>query len=144
MANRAIPHRVAFHVMPDEELGSIGNRAFECLQPGRHVIVRIDRLPHVVQQRRQYKLLVPRHAIAGQLKYLKAVVERIALGVIRGILLHILQRREQHAVGLEAIDILERIHFAIQIQIRILLAEESSSAMLARSIALPVMELLKA
>ena len=68
------------------------------------MILRIDRLADVVQQRRQQKLLIVRQLVAGQIVHLQTVIQRVALGMPLGALLHALQRQQQHLVNLKRID----------------------------------------
>ena len=62
----------------DQPGGPRRDEALQGLQRRRHVLPRIDRLAHVVQQRRQQKLLVVGQLLAGQLEDLQAVVEQVA------------------------------------------------------------------
>ena len=51
---------------------------------GRDVVLRVDGLAHVVQQRRQQKLLVVGQPLDGQVIDLQAVVQRVTLGMELG------------------------------------------------------------
>ena len=110
------------------------------------MIGRIDGLAHVVQagppagtpRRRAARL-------ARQLEDLQAVIERVPLGMISGTLLDGLERLEQEPVELEAVDVvLEPFDLLLQVDRRDppRKSRSSSSAIEARSIALPVIELL--
>jgi hypothetical protein len=98
-----------------------------------------------VQQRRQQKLLVIGQRVAGVVEHLQAVIERVPLGMVLEVLLDVLQRQQQALIDLEPIDLLGRLgHGRLHVEIGILARQQrSSSPMLARSIALPVIELLK-
>ena len=110
------------------------------------VVGRVDRLADVVQERRQQEFLVVGPLVAGQLEDLEAVVEGVPLGVVLRALLHAFEGLEQHPVKLEAVDVvLDRARPRRRGRRRglRLARSASSSAIEARSIALPVIELLK-
>ena len=65
--------------------------------------MRIDRLAHVVQQGRQEELLIIREFLPGQLEHLKAMIERVALGMQFRVLLDLLQRQQKHLVEAEPV-----------------------------------------
>ncbi len=104
----------------------------------------VDRLADVVQQRGQQELLVPRLLVAGQLEHLQAVVQGVALGVVRRALLHVLQRLQQQAVQLEPVDaVFQPLDVGVEVDAGVLRpSSRSSSGMEARSIGRPVMLLL--
>jgi hypothetical protein len=72
------------------------------------------------------------------------VVQRVPLRVVLGALLDPLQRLEQHPVELEAVEWSSRCSTSVQVELgSSAFSSASSSAIEARSIALPVIELLK-
>ena len=110
------------------------------------MVGRIDRLAHVVQQGGQQELLVVGPLVAGQLEDLKAVIERIPLGMVLRALLDAFQRLEQHPKEHEGVDlVLEPLDLGVEVESRgtSSRSSSSSSAIEARSMALPVIELLK-
>ena len=144
-AERAIGKFVGQHVVLDQPGGAFGDEAVERLEAGRYVICRIDRLADVVQQCGRQELLVVRQLVAGVVEHLQAVIQRVALRMILERLLHVLQRQQQRLEQLKAIDLvrgfLSRRGKSRSGYSRV--RNCSSSAMLARSIGLPVIELLK-
>ena len=83
-------------------------------RPAVDVVAAIDRLAHVVQEGRQEELLIVGQLAPGQLEHLQTVVEGVPLGMIPRVLLHVLQRQQQHLVNLEA------VHPALRLQDRLL------------------------
>ena len=79
------------------------DQAGKRLQPGGNVVLRVDRLAHVVQQRRQQEFLVVRQFLASQLEHLKTVVEDVALGMRLQVLLDVFQGQQQGAASVEAV-----------------------------------------
>ena len=92
--------------MLDQPEGALRDRTAERLDPRAHVIVGVDGLADVVQERRQQELLVIRARLARQLEDLQAVIERIAFGMIAGILLDRFQRRQPHLVDGEPVEMI--------------------------------------
>ena len=130
----------------DQPLGPLGDRPLQGLQGGLDVVGRVDRLAHVVQQGRQQELLVVRPLVPRQLEDLQAVIKRIPLRMILGALLDPFERLEQHPEEQEGVElVLEPLDLGFQVDVGMLLVQQcpSSSAIDARSIALPVIELLK-
>ena len=124
-AERPLAVGVGLHVMGDQRGRPVGDRPFEHLQGGGHVVGRVDRLADVVQERRQEELLVIGAFVPRQLEDLKAVVKRLALGMILRALLHSFQRLEQHPVHLEPIDVLlHRLDLLIEVVVGRFFAEE--------------------
>ena len=128
------------------QCGPLGDEAVERFQAGGDVVVRVDRLAHVVQQRREQELLVVGQRVAGQVEDLQAVIEGVAFGMVLQVLLHVLQRQEQALIDLEAIDLLGgRGDGGFEVEVGILARRGTARARRcwpARS-ALPVIELLK-
>ena len=92
--------------MLDEPERPLRHRPPERLHPRPDVILGVDRLADVVQQGRQQELLVIRPGVARQLEDLQAVIERIPLRVIPGVLLHRLQRFQPHLVDREPVEVI--------------------------------------
>src|SRR5262249_18041557 len=57
-AKRAIEVLLGLHMVLDEPACPVGDEAIERFEPRGHVIVWVDRLAHVVQERREQELLV--------------------------------------------------------------------------------------
>ena len=107
--------------------------------------MRVDGLADVVQQRGEQKLFVVRQCVAGQVEHLQAVVQRIPFGMVLGILLHVFQRQQQRLEDLKAIELVLHLGQFLRPGRSPGYSSSSScssSAMLARSIGLPVIELL--
>ena len=92
------------HVVLDQPGGAFGDEAVQRLQARGDMVVRIDRLAHVVQQCGQQEFLVVRQFVAGQIEDLQAVVQRIAFGMVPRVLLDVLQRQQQRFVDLKTVD----------------------------------------
>ena len=92
--------------MFDEPERPVRHGAAERFDARADVILRVDRLADVVQEGRQQELLVIRPGIARQLEDLQAVIERIAFGMIPGVLLHRLQGFQPHLEDGEPVEVI--------------------------------------
>ncbi len=88
----------------DQPGGPLGDRSGQALQRRGDVVVRINRLADVVQQGGQEEFLIIRPGFAGEGKDLKAMKECIALGMISGVLLDVMQWHQTHLVQGESFD----------------------------------------
>ena len=92
--------------MLDQPERPLGDGAAERLDARGDVVLRVDGLADVVQQGGQQELLVVGPRVAGQLEDLQAVKERIALGMIPGVLLDRFQRLQPHLVDGEPVEMI--------------------------------------
>jgi len=113
--------------------------AFQCAQTRRYVIVRINCLSDIVQQSRENEFLIPRTMVARQFEYLQAVIEGVAFGMPRRVLLHIRKGLKKDAIELERINmVFKPFDLGFERQFGVFLPENfSNSGAVARSMALP-------
>ena len=89
------------------------------------MIVRIDPLANVVQQRREQKVFIVRQLVARSIEHLQAVIEGVPFRMVLQILFDVLEREQQRLVDLEPIDLLARfVERILDVQIRVLVRQE--------------------
>ena len=144
-AERTESQRLRLHVVGDKPLCAFGNGAFQSLQRGRDVVGRVDGLANVVQQGGQQKFLVVWPLVARQFEDLQAVVKDISFRMVLRALLDPLHRLQEHPKKHVRVEpIFQPLDLGFQVDVGIPAHRiSSSSAIDARSIALPVIELLK-
>lgn len=96
-------------VIFDEPASAVTDITVEHQQSGRHMIEGINSLAHVMQQRCQQKLFVPRSLFSSKLKHLQTVIQHIAFGVSLPVLKNAIKRQQQRQKVMEATILRHRI-----------------------------------
>src|SRR5271166_1249442 len=104
------------HVMCDQPERPLGDGTAHGLGSGAGMILRVQRLAHVVQQGRQQKLLIIGPRLARQVKDLKAVIEDVTLGMELRVLLDGFQGNQAHPVDGEPVEVLGQCNHAFALR----------------------------
>ena len=94
-AEAAVAVRVGLHVVGDEGDRALASQAIQRIDTGAYMVRRVDRLANVVHERSEAEFKVPFPLGPRQLEHLQAVVQRVALGVVGGVLLDGFEWAEQ-------------------------------------------------
>ena len=79
---------MSIHVVPNQPLGSLRDEAIQRFQSGVDMIVRINSLADIMQQRREEEFFVVRHGVFRKNVTLQQVVQHVPFRMILTTLSH--------------------------------------------------------
>ena len=117
----SVENLVGLHVVLDQPGRSFRDGSLQRFECRADMVVGVEPLADIMQQRGEQELFVIRQLVSGQFKHLQAVVEDISLGMMLLGLTDLLQWQQQRTIDLEAVEFaLGLDHFGIEIQVGVL------------------------